>query len=169
MRQFTSTATAPTSGVTSSNWFTQFESYLQNGWNNIVAEVQGFLSQLVPFLDVIQADLPILAEDLSSFANIITTAFPQAGALTVYINLVETWISIVEQYIVTALGIIMSASEATQIGAQVSSVPITGAQKMSVVLGVLTLAYPNIPESIHRQAIEVSLGKIKSKVKTVKP
>lgn len=159
----------PTSGVSTGNWFTNLEAYFQLYWNDIVGAVQNFLSQLVPFLDVVQQDLPVLAEDLASFANIITTAFPQAGALTAYITEAEALIAEVEPYIVTVLGVIMSLAEATQIGAAVSTTPITGAQKMSFVLGSLYSAYPTIPESVHRQVIEVSLGKIKSKVKTKKP
>ena len=165
----TGPTTPPVSGVTAGNWFTSLEAYLQNGWSQIVSTVQGFLSGLVPLLDLAQQDLPVLAQDLASFANILTVAFPQAGALTSYVSELETIITAVEGYVKTIAGVIMGASEAKQIGAAVNPTPITGAEKMATVLSAVQSAYPKIPESVHRQAIEVSLGKIKSKVSVTKP
>jgi hypothetical protein len=160
-----SPTTPPVSGVPAGNWFTNLEAYLEQGWSDIVSTVQNLLSQLIPYLDLAIQDLPILAMDISSFANIITTAFPQAGALTAYLTEIESLITDAESYVSTALGAIMSIVEATQINAIIGSKPATGVQKMAVVLNTISGAYPNIPESVHRQAIEISLGKIKSKVK----
>lgn len=159
-----SSVTPPASGIPS-NWFTNLESELALYWSDIVSSVKNLLSQLIQYLDLAQQDLPVLAELLASYANIITTAFPGAGALTAYIPEVEAIITDVEGYIQTTLGVIMSLLEAQQIGALVSKTPITGAQKMATVLKAVQAAYPSLPESVHRQTIELAVGKMKSKVK----
>jgi hypothetical protein len=125
-------------------------------------------AELAKILGLAATELPALEGVLAAVAGVLASYFPAAG-LAMYLITAENWVKVVEDFIKTVDGVVMSKVEAAAIGVGIAPAPLTGDDKNAFVLGALKADYPALPDHIHQLAIEAHVSKQRGVAEAVKP